>query len=265
MVRFNIDSAFNMDFFVYDTSFRAGIRSDNKAHNVNCRKMNGFLYLFSGGVEIIDENKSILVASSNDLVFISKNSSYKLRYKGDARFSLINFNAKYPDGKEAGFFDSISYLIVNDGFDSKIESLFKKVEQESFFEGKDMIFRQKELLYRLLRYLSVNSFLDSDVIPEKIKRAAQLLEQSCLKDIKIADVARECYVSVSTFRRLFTKYYGISPIQYRNQLRIKHATMLLGDGEYTVAEVAELSGFSSENYFCRLYKKLVGNTPTNNK
>ena len=122
MVRFNIDSAFNMDFFVYDTSFRAGIRSDNKAHNVNCRKMNGFLYLFSGGVEIIDENKSILVASSNDLVFISKNSSYRLRYKGDARFSLINFNAKYPDGKEAKFFDSISYLIVNDGFDSKIEN-----------------------------------------------------------------------------------------------------------------------------------------------
>ena len=40
--------------------------------------------------------------------------------------------------------------------------------------------------------------------------------------------------------------------------------MLLGDGEYTVAEVAELSGFSSENYFCRLYKKLVGKTPTNN-
>ena len=128
-----------------------------------------------------------------------------------------------------------------------------------------MIFRQKELLYRLLRYLSVNSFLDSDVIPEKIKRGAQLLEQFCLKDIKISDIARECYVSVSTFRRLFTKYYGISPIQYRNQLRIKHATMLLGDGEYTVAEVAELSGFSSENYFCRLYKKTVGYTPTNSK
>ena len=54
-------------------------------------------------------------------------------------------------------------------------------------------------------------------------------------------------------------------MQYRNQLRIKHATMLLSDGEYTVAEVAELSGFSSVNYFCRLYKKIVGKTPTTNK
>ena len=265
MLRFNIDNAFNMDFVVYDTSFRAGIRPDNKVQNVKCRKMNGFLYLLSGDIEIIDENKNIIAASSDDLVFISKNSTYELKYKGEVRFSLINFNAKHPDGKEVDFFNNISSVIVNDTFEPKIESLFKKVEQESLFEEKYMIFRQKELLYRLLRYLSVHSFLDNGVLPEKIQRGAQLLEQFCLKDIKIADIARECYVSVSTFRRLFKKYYGIPPIQYRIQLRINHATMLLNDGEYTVAEVAELSGFSSENYFCRLYKKIVGKTPTNNK
>ena len=265
MIRFNIDSARNMDFAVYDTSFRAGIRTDSKVLNVSFRKMNGFLYLFSGGVEITDGKKNVITASSNNLVFIPKNSSYKLRYKGEAHFSLINFNARLVDGAECGLFDNSSIVIVNDILDSKIESLFKKVEKESLFEGRDMIFRQKELLYRLLRYLSVNSFLDSDVVPEKIRHGAQILEQSCLKDITIADVARECYVSVSTFRRLFTKHYGVSPMQYRNQLRIKHATMLLSDGEYTVAEVAELSGFSSVNYFCRLYKKIVGKTPTSNK
>ena len=88
-----------------------------------------------------------------------------------------------------------------------------------------------------------------------------MLQELYLENIPTSEFAKICNISVSSFRQLFTEYYGVSPIQYRNNLRIKRAISLLEDGEMNIAEVAETCGYSSEAYFCRHYKKMTGETP----
>lgn len=53
----------------------------------------------------------------------------------------------------------------------------------------------------------------------------------------------------------------MSPVKYRNDLRLHLAQTKLQSGEYTVSEAAELCGFSNLSYFTRLYKKQFGRLP----
>ena len=129
------------------------------------------------------------------------------------------------------------------------------------------MFRRKELLYRLLAMVCNDNCLlnDSVSVHLKIAQGVILLKQSYLENIPIEVFAEKSNVSISTFRKNFKEQYGISPLQYRNRLRIDRATALLEDGSCTISEVAYASGFDNVGYFCKLYKQITGKTPKNTK
>jgi transcriptional regulator GlxA family with amidase domain len=77
----------------------------------------------------------------------------------------------------------------------------------------------------------------------------------------LEDLARGLGVSYSWFRRTFAHHTGLSPHQYRLQLRVGRARTLLSETALTVKEIAFRSGFESEQYFCRLFRKKAGVSP----
>ena len=92
-----------------------------------------------------------------------------------------------------------------------------------------------------------------------------LLKQTYIEDLPIEFFAKQSNISTSLFRQLFKKQYNMSPLQYRNRLRINRAKQLLECNHCTVAEVAYATGFENVAYFCRLYKRITGVTPTETK
>ena len=78
---------------------------------------------------------------------------------------------------------------------------------------------------------------------------------------KVSYYAELCDMSETNFRRLFGEYMGMSPIDYRNDIRLINAKAMLQSGEYNVSEAAFESGFSNLSFFIRLYKKKYGHTP----
>ena len=77
----------------------------------------------------------------------------------------------------------------------------------------------------------------------------------------LPDLARGLGVSYTWFRRAFVHHTGLSPHQYRLQLKVGRARALLSETSLTVKEVAFRSGFESEHYFCRLFKRKTGVAP----
>ena len=63
------------------------------------------------------------------------------------------------------------------------------------------------------------------------------------------------------FHRLFTACYGITPAQYTLTVRLNAAKQHLLAGDDTVAEIAQLCGFSSQSYFNYKFKEQVGMSP----
>lgn len=59
---------------------------------------------------------------------------------------------------------------------------------------------------------------------------------------------------------VFTKHCGCSPIQYLCQIRLQISKELLTTSNFSITEVAQLSGFSSQSYFAQCFRKAYGMT-----
>ncbi len=117
-------------------------------------------------------------------------------------------------------------------------------------------------LYKILHRL----FLDSNRSEIKSKyqtvyRGILYIENHYLEEINVGELAAMCCVSESSFRRLFKEYKKMSPITYKNYLRIKRARELLLTGEYNVTEAANAVNIPDLCYFCKLFKRFTGRNP----
>lgn len=59
----------------------------------------------------------------------------------------------------------------------------------------------------------------------------------------------------------FTRYTGLSPINYLIARRIEVCKNLLTTTNHSIAQIASLAGFSSQSYFAQVFKREVGKTP----
>ena len=88
------------------------------------------------------------------------------------------------------------------------------------------------------------------------------IEEHWNETFKVFDAANLCGMCESYFRRLFLEWSGMSPIEYRNTIRLSNAKSMLAVGTYTVKEVAAAVGFDDSFYFARAFKRQTGFSPT---
>ena len=257
------------DFGIYGISVISGIRPRGRTvdYTVKGRGSGGFLYLWCGEARFCDINGSETVVGGGDLLYIPKHKRYQMAYTAESTtFVLVNFEMTDKDGNEIAPSSEIAVLARDDERNriAKIMTSFELCSASRTFDGT---VRKKELLYRLFGLLSVSaSMLSFDrEIDLQILEGVRLLRQTYLENLPIHVYAEACHISVQVFRTVFHKQFGMSPVKYRNSLRIERASELLRDGSLTVAEVAYASGFENIGYFCRYYRKVTGEAPGDTK
>ncbi len=80
-------------------------------------------------------------------------------------------------------------------------------------------------------------------------------------EITLDALAGLAYVSKYHFLRRFKRSTGMTPHQFVLQRRIQRARELILSERVTVAEAAQLTGFSDQAHLNRVFKKTVGVTP----
>ena len=99
-----------------------------------------------------------------------------------------------------------------------------------------------------------------------INQIVQAVEEGLQNpDFKIEDLADSMNLSRTVFYRKIRSLLGVSPIDFVRDMRIKRAVQLLDSEAYTISEVAYMSGFSSPQYFNRVFKNIMNCTPTEYK
>lgn len=99
---------------------------------------------------------------------------------------------------------------------------------------------------------------EAPAIPRKYRRlqpALEVMAQELTVHRPIGEYAALCGMSEPGFRRSFREYQGMSPVEYRNSLRLLHARKLIASGEYSVEEAARQSGFDNLSFFYRLFRR----------
>ena len=108
---------------------------------------------------------------------------------------------------------------------------------------------------------SVPSF-NNTFIQEVIRLVDQNLQNP---DFKIDDLAETMNMSRAVFYRKIKTFTGASPIDLVKEMRLKRALELLDADTYSLSEVAYQSGFSSPQYFSRVFKEQMQCTPNEYK
>jgi len=62
--------------------------------------------------------------------------------------------------------------------------------------------------------------------------------------------------------RVFKKAYGVSPLRYVHAQQITRAKALLKNSELNVAEICFVIGMNSPAYFTKIFRKMIGKTPS---
>jgi AraC-like DNA-binding protein len=97
--------------------------------------------------------------------------------------------------------------------------------------------------------------------PWQFQRAAEFINAHLNEDPSVADLAKECGLSISHFGRAFRQTTGMPPHQWLTGQRVERAKALLSTGSLDLAEVAEACGFTDQSHFTRVFSRFVHVTP----
>ena len=109
--------------------------------------------------------------------------------------------------------------------------------------------------------LTVGASVDKTVLlMENVKKYLQ--HNYMLYDVSLDSISDILHINASYLSMLFKKSVGVNFVDYLTTLRIQAAKALLSDPFLSAAEIANMVGYESPNYFTRVFKKNTGLTPT---
>ncbi|XZF15798.1 AraC family transcriptional regulator [Chitinophagaceae bacterium MMS25-I14] len=122
----------------------------------------------------------------------------------------------------------------------------------------------QKLLIRLMQTQARQLFEQNYKLWQSQHRLAHIIDyiKSNLHErITIDTLSKKACMSKPHFFRCFRQEFGLSPVEYILKERIELAKQHLSDGLTPVTDAAYRAGFSSVNYFIRVFKALEGITP----
>lgn len=220
------------------------------------RGKHGFIYTVSGRIcDVFAQGKEKKIyVGKGELIFIPKHCVYTGIYaEENTEIKIVQFDitsGQLPDYlKEPVKLDIPRAGELMDAFFEPIEN---NITNHPFYN----MFCFYRLLWQVDECYSR--------IPAKYKKLQSALSEMNVnfqKNYPVSFYAGLCDMSEVSFRRLLREYTGLSPIEYRNDIRLEAARNKLQSGEYNVSETATLCGFTNLSFFIRLYKKKFGHTP----
>ncbi len=96
---------------------------------------------------------------------------------------------------------------------------------------------------------------------DRMAPALHYMATHYMEPVRMAVLAKSCFMSLTNFRRLFNQTIKKTPFEYLTNVRIQMATVLLSDTDKTVLEIALETGYSSLSSFNRQFKAALGVPP----
>jgi len=145
----------------------------------------------------------------------------------------------------------------------------KKLE-EAYFNTRVIPQRQYESIVRLLTIFSQHlASLSEQLIvqedqaePPSVARARVYIAENHASDLHLTEVAKAVNMSAFYFCKTFKKATGLTFSEYLARLRIEKVRNLLLNPHKRVSEAAYEAGFQSLSQFNRVFRRIVGESPT---
>lgn len=141
---------------------------------------------------------------------------------------------------------------------------------KAYFTTRVLSAKQHDSVIKLLSIFAQHlSMVSNQVVVQKdnaeppvITRAKEYLQEHQSEDLSLGQVARAVNTSTFYFCKMFKKVTGINFTDYLSRVRVEKAKNLLLNPNLRVSEIAFEVGFQSLTHFNRVFKKIVGQSPS---
>lgn len=223
---------------------------------ISSRYCDALLYVIEGTCQYVFDNKQTFTVEKGDAFFLPKGSSYTMTTTGiyDVLYCDFNFDTIKPLKPDV-------YKYKNS---IQIESLFRKLLNTYSSPSETSFHRSISLLYSIYEDVTLNKntgYIGSSA-RNKISNAKNYMDIHFTDNtLTIAKVAQMLGISEVHFRKLFKYQYHTSPLKYILNLKVERAKILMQSEILSLEECAYQAGFSSLQYFSRVFKGKTGITP----
>lgn len=265
------DFDFQIDIFRV-ISFKSGYRF--KMHNHRRLELN---YVVKGSCLMMLENQLVsLKENSGILIFPESKHDFFVDSKTGIKIAQIEFrmdesfwhNISQQLSKQLSFLQELgsnSKGFIRIPNSPAIKSCMERIISENKLKkhNYEMLCKLYLLELTLILCRQQNMQLDAanDPIHPVLKTALNTMHQKYNTEVSVHEIAQTCNVSERYLRQLFSKYMESSPIEYLNTIRITKAAELLTDKNIPIKDIAYSTGYSTPQYFSRIFKKQFGISP----
>ncbi len=222
------------------------------------KKQNLFLFLNGCKIKYTDKHGNVLVAQSGDAVYTPLGSEYQAEFydfeSENSHTIDVNFMLFDENGAPVILSDDIQIFRKTDN--SNVSALFRQFLNADFEQN---YIQNRIILFRIIQTLAEKNVVQND--KSLIEPALNYLSSHIEENPSIKELAKRCNISEGYFRKQFNKCMKISPVEYRNKLRLNRASAYLEYGAISVQEISDMLGYSTVSHFIKEFKKCYGMPP----
>ena len=234
-------------------------KSANHQYTMQPKPMDRFVYILKGSVRFSLQGDQ-LEAGERDMIYLPGETAYRSHWLEDSEYMVIDLLLQDLQGNLIRFGEDPGVLFCDNhgAYLGLLEELAAKSDTTGPFDWLERLSLSVKLLCEIARDTNRSEL---DAKNRMIQPGLTSLQNNFTADFSVDWLAQMCGLSVGSFRRSFAECMGMSPVKYRNKLRMEKAARLLKSGDNTVGEVAEAVGISDIKYFSKLFKSYMGATP----
>lgn len=230
-------------------------RWDQKLSGVNLlqnpRRNQGLLLLTDYPARFTLPDGNTIWAEAGDVMLLPRGALYSVCFQVPPGKSshpiLINSRIFSADGTEPVLESAPIRLHKDDG---SLLPLF--MEAAVLYKGAHPA-RLKSTVYRIFSLLFPMEQEDDCCIG--------YINSHFTEQFSVPELAKQCAMSESVYRRRFRQLTGFSPVQYINRLKIEKACQMLQSGDISHQQISAFLNFYNVSYFHRVFKSVTGQTP----
>lgn len=205
----------------------------------------------------IEESGEQMILGTGDAIFLEKGKMVigKALKEDECWITVIQFDGEGVTGmlQYLHIQDRERFNVSGNVLAAELDSMIQTWEAGEYFRASIML----QSLFMMIcdtRGMDYRS-LDLNMIYEYI-------QEHYAEPLDLNSLSQLYGTSVSYFSRAFKQHFGTAPMTFVNEVRMHYARLFLTTTEMKVQEIAGHCGFEKMEYFCYVFKKAEGCTPS---
>jgi AraC-like DNA-binding protein len=223
-------------------------------------------YVFRGTGKFIVGSKDFIV-KENDLVIVNPNvehteTSLNARPLEYMVLGIENLSFYFGMDENENSYSIYSCRPYQKEIEFYLRALLKEITiKELNYEAvcQNLL---EVLIIKLMRHTNYKlSIAPSKKINKECGKVKRYIDSNYKKNITLDTLAEISHMNKYYLVHAFSKFTGMTPINYMIARRIDESKTLLQNTDYSISQISLIIGFSSPSYFSQVFKKSINISP----